>query len=114
MQGKSGEPPVPSKARKNLNTEDMESHGAPRRSNWLAHSALNPFSVALPRPSLVLRVRILRLVRLSDRSDGWSFTRLRCVPMTAWFKVLHRVELGRPTLPAVKGRIGGLDQFVMR
>ena len=34
--------------------------------------------------------------------------------MMAWSKVLHRVELGRPTLPAVKGRIGGLDQFVMR
>ena len=28
-------------------------------------------------------------------------------------QVLHRIELGHPTLPAVKGRIGGLDQFIM-
>ncbi len=37
----------------------------------------------------------------------------RGAPMVAWLKVLHRVELSRPTLPAVKGRIGGLDQFIM-
>ncbi len=33
--------------------------------------------------------------------------------MIAWFKVPHRVELGRLTPPAAKGRIGGPDQFVM-
>jgi hypothetical protein len=28
-------------------------------------------------------------------------------------QVPYRIELGHPTLPAVKGRIGGLDQFIM-
>jgi hypothetical protein len=28
-------------------------------------------------------------------------------------RVPYRIKLGHPTLPAVKGRIGGLDQFIM-
>ena len=71
--GQPGERPVPSKGRKNIDTEDDESHGG-QKSIWLTYSEFNPFSVVLrgPRSSSVLK----SFFGLSVRSDGWTFTRL--------------------------------------